>query len=253
MVSASWRAVCSSASAWSDGLSCSPLLANSRPCCHCVPANRAGALGAEGTHAGARKEVRERRDPDQRTGRRSRRPRCFGTPGGRPHPRLRQLRDRDPGRTHDPVHHAAAPAPHGRARRQAPGQERLCARQARCGGGPRRDRCVGHNTARPAAQVADLGPGCGDGPARPAPDRHGAGDLLLRPARPIAARHEREHQGPAAPLLPQGHRSEQAQRRGRCSRRCCPQRPAPQDPRLEDPAEALDDLLPRFCVLLITR
>ena len=34
----------------------------------------------------------------------------------------------------------------------------------------------------------------------------GVAGLLRRPAQPMAARHEREHQRPAAPVLPQGHR-----------------------------------------------
>ena len=69
-----------------------------------------------------------------------------------------------------------------------------------------------HDAARAAAPVADLGPGRRDGPARPAADRHRPADLLLRPAQPLAARHEREHQRPAAPVLPQGHRPQPAQR-----------------------------------------
>ncbi len=36
--------------------------------------------------------------------------------------------------------------------------------------------------------------------------RHWARHLLLRPAQPMAAGHQREHQRPAAPVLPQGHR-----------------------------------------------
>ncbi len=35
---------------------------------------------------------------------------------------------------------------------------------------------------------------------------HRPGDLLLRPPQPLAARQQREHQRPAAPVLPQGHR-----------------------------------------------
>ena len=34
----------------------------------------------------------------------------------------------------------------------------------------------------------------------------GSADLLLRPAQPLATRHEREHQRSAAPVLPQRHR-----------------------------------------------
>ncbi len=158
-----------------------------------------------------------------------------GTLGRRPDPRAGQLRDRDPGRAHHPVHDAAAPAPHGRPRRPAPGQERPRAGRARRRGRPRRHRRLDHDPARAAAPVADLGPGRRDGPARPAAHRHRPGDLLLRPAQPLAARHQREHQRPAAPVLPQGHRPQQAQPRRPRRRRRRPQQPTPQDPRLEDP------------------
>ena len=40
---------------------------------------------------------------------------------------------------------------------------------------------------------------------RPAAHRCRHRDLLLRPAQPLAARHQREHQRPAPPVLPQGH------------------------------------------------
>jgi hypothetical protein len=51
----------------------------------------------------------------------------------------------------------------------------------------------------------------------------------------LAARHQREHQRAAAPVLPQGHRPEQTQRRRprRCRGRS--QRPTPQDLELADP------------------
>ncbi len=62
----------------------------------------------------------------------------------------------------------------------------------------------------------------------------GVADLLLRPAQPLAARHQREHQRTAAPVLPQGHRPGPLRRaRARRSRRH-PQQPAPQDTRMED-------------------
>ena len=50
-----------------------------------------------------------------------------------------QLGDRHPGRAHQPLHDAAAPAADGRPRRP-PGQERAGAHRARRRGGPRRDR-----------------------------------------------------------------------------------------------------------------
>ena len=96
--------------------------------------------------------------------------------------------------------------------------------------------CHDHHLARPAAPVADLGPGRGDGRPRPAAHRHRHRDLLLRPAQPLAARHQREHQRPAAPVLPQGHRPEPPQPRRPGRRRRRPQRPPPQDARLEDPS-----------------
>jgi len=54
-------------------------------------------------------------------------------------------------------------------------------------------------------------------------------------AQPLAARHQREHQRPAAPVLPQGHRPEPAHRRRPRRGRRRTQQPTPQDPRLEDP------------------
>ena len=68
-----------------------------------------------------------------------------------------------------------------------------------------RDAITSTITALPdsASSVPDLGPRRGDGPARSTADRHGAARLLLRPPQSVAARHEREHQRPAAPVLPQ--------------------------------------------------
>ena len=66
--------------------------------------------------------------------------------------------------------------------------------------------------ARAAAPLADLGPGRRDGRARPASNRQRRSGVLLRPAEPLAARHQREHQRAAAPVLPQGHRPGPPQR-----------------------------------------
>jgi hypothetical protein len=72
--------------------------------------------------------------------------------------------------------------------------------------GPGRPGChrrLDQDIARAAAPVLDLGSGCGAGPARPAADRHRPAGVLLRPAQPLAAWHQRE-QRPAAPVPPQG-------------------------------------------------
>jgi IS30 family transposase len=86
---------------------------------------------------------------------------------------------------------------------------------------------TGRDAARAAPPILDLGSGCRDGPARPAADRHRPAGVLLRPAQPLAARHQREHQRAAAPVLPQGHRPQQAQPRRPHRRRHCPQQPTP--------------------------
>ena len=59
--------------------------------------------------------------------------------------------------------------------------------------------------------------------------------LLRRPAQPLAARHEREHQRPAAPVLPEGHRPIALDGRRARSSRHDAQQPTAQDPRMEDP------------------
>jgi IS30 family transposase len=72
---------------------------------------------------------------------------------------LGQLRGRDPGRAHQPVHHAAGACPHGPTRRPAPSPQRSRAGRPRRCGGPRWDRHLDRDPPRPAAPVADLGQG----------------------------------------------------------------------------------------------
>ena len=60
------------------------------------------------------------------------------------------------------------------------------------------------------------------------------GHLLLRPPLALAARQQREHQRPAAPVLPQGHRPVGLPARLPRPRRRQAQPQTPQDPRLED-------------------
>jgi hypothetical protein len=55
---------------------------------------------------------------------------------------------------------------------------------------------------RPAPAVPHLGSRQGDGPARPLHGRQRCAGVLLRPAQPMAARHQREHQRPATPIPP---------------------------------------------------
>ena len=101
-------------------------------------------------------------------------------------------------------------------------------------GRPRRDRQDDRDAARTAPSVAHLGPRGRDGSTRAAPRRHRAGDLLLRPAQPVAAWDEREHQRAPAPVLPEGHRPSPAPPRRPRRRRARVEHPPAQDPRLAD-------------------
>jgi transposase, IS30 family len=60
------------------------------------------------------------------------------------------------------------------------------------------------DAARLAAPDADLGSGPGDARLEADPRRLRNRGVLLRSARPVAARHQREHQRAATPVLPQG-------------------------------------------------
>src|SRR6185312_14293008 len=81
---------------------------------------------------------------------------------------------------------------------------------------------------------ADLGPGQRDVP--PPADRaaDGTEDLLRRSALTLAARQQREHQWPAAPILPEGNLPQRMDRQPprQCRRRA--QRPATPMPRSPD-------------------
>ena len=142
-----------------------------------------------------------------------------------------------------PVHDAAAPAADGRARRAAR-QERARARRAWRRGGPRRDRATRSRTL-PEQLRRSLTWDQGAEMAQHAQLRIDTGldGLLLRPAEPLAARHQREHQRAAAPVLPEGHRPHQAQRRRpRCRRRALNSRPR-KTLGWRTPAEVLDEYL----------
>ena len=64
--------------------------------------------------------------------------------------------------------------------------------------------------------------------------RHRHPGLLLRPPRALAARHQREHQRPAAPVPAQRHRPVGPLRRRPRRHRGQPQQPAPQDARIHE-------------------
>ena len=67
--------------------------------------------------------------------------------------------------------------------------------------------------------LADLGPRQGALPARSVQGRDRHPGLLRRPPEPLAARHEREHQRSAPPVLPEGNRPRSLERRRDRSRR----------------------------------
>ena len=67
------------------------------------------------------------------------------------------------------------------------------------------------HAARPAAPVADLGPGHARWPTTPgSPSPPACTVYFCDPHSALAARHQREHQRAAAPVLPQGHQPAQA-------------------------------------------
>jgi hypothetical protein len=198
-----------------------------------LPAHRTGAAGAAGANP-PRQVLRHARDPDQPASGGGGRPGGAGTLGGRLDHRLEPLGHRHARGAHDALHDAAAPAAQGGLRHRRARQERAAAGRTRCRGGARGDHPHDHNLARAAATVSDLGPGCGDEPARAATDRGRRSGVLLRSPQPVAARHEREHQRAFAPVLPEGHRSQHARCRRPRGRGGCPQRQAAQDAWRED-------------------
>ena len=128
-----------------------------------------------------------------------------------------RVRDRDPGRAHHRVRDAAAPArrPHrGHRRRRDERQIGRLPEQLR--------RSLTWDQGSEMALHTEI-------TGRP------AADLLLRPPQPLAARHEREHQRAAAPVLPQGHRPVVLRARPARPGRRRTQRPPPQTPRLRNP------------------
>src|SRR5204863_7130877 len=72
--------------------------------------------------------------------------------------------------------------------------------------GSQRAHQAGEETTKGAVQVLDLGPGKGTYGSSSLYVGHQHRHLLLRSAKPVAARVEREHQWPAETVLSKGHR-----------------------------------------------
>lgn len=141
---------------------------------------------------------------------------------GRPDRRRgQQVGDRDTRGAHGPLHDTAPPA--GRTRRRAG-----AGRHSKEDGPP----------ARAHAELADVGPW--KRARAPQEDRRRArhAGLLLRPALALVARHEREHNRPPSPALPERNRLECVP--GRLPRRCRrgAQRQAAENARLHEAERA---------------
>ena len=143
---------------------------------------------------------------DQRAAGRGRRPGRARPLGRRPHHRAEQLGDRHPGRANDPIHHAAAPAARWKATAIEP-RVKNGPRSAGHGAEAVRDAIAAHDRRPCPSSCADRSPGIKDAElAQHAQltNRHRAGDLLLRPTQPMAARHQREHQWLLRQYFPKG-------------------------------------------------
>ena len=176
----------------------------------CAPAGRYGFHGHAPTEGlGARHQ----RGADQPAAGRGRGPGRSRALGRRPDHRVATLRDRHAGRAHHEVHDAGPLAARGGLRRH----RRTKNGPALAGYGAvtmnERARRHDHHTARTAAAVADLGSRQRALPARTVHGRDRRPGLLRRPPKPVAAGHEREHEWPAAPVLPEGHRPVAMERR----------------------------------------
>ncbi len=169
-----------------------------------------------------------------------------GPLGRRSDHRARELRDRHPRRAHHPVHDAAAPAAAWRPRRRPARQERArrwpatVPRPSATRSPPR------SHAARAAAPVADLGPGRGDGPARPAQDRHRhrRSTSATRTAPGSAARNENTN-GLLRQYFPKGTDLSRCTADDLEAVAADTQQPTPQDPRLAHPRRGLSNMMKR--------
>ena len=169
------------------------------------------------------------RPPEAPRGRRPGRGRALG---GRPGHRAAPLRDRHPRRTHHEAHDPDPFAPRRGLRHHRPHQKRPGPRRLRRQHHERRASSIDVPAARTPAPLTGLGQG--QSPRR-AHRRHRHTRLLRRPQNPLATRHQREHQRPLAPLLPQRNRPLPMDRRRHRGRRPRLEHPAPKNTRTENP------------------
>ncbi len=108
--------------------------------------------------------------------------------GGRPHSRSRKFSDWHAGGAHNTVHHAFAPAAHGRPWEGRCTQEWTSIGWSRCRGRPRCYRRHNHGTSCGSSPLFDLGSGRGDGSTCTLPNQNGTGHLFLRSATPPLGR-----------------------------------------------------------------
>jgi len=176
---------------------------------------------------------------DLATPRRGRRPERPWTLGRRSDHRTQTLGDRNGGRTNHEVHHVDPSATRGRLRCNPSNEGRAGSRRLRHRHDEGRPRTINDGTPRAAPTFSDLGPRKGTLSTCSVHDRDRHPGLLLRPAVTLAARHQREHQWPPTPVLPQRHRpismDTQRHRGGRCNHQLA----ATQDPRLANTRRSL--------------
>ena len=137
---------------------------------------------------------------------------------------------------HETIHQAIHVQGKGEPRPQLKHAMRRARRRTRAGRHHQQDA----DAARTAAQQPGMGPGPRTRPAYTRVRRARHAGALPRPPRPLAARHQREHQRLAAPALPQGNRPARTHRgtprRSRHgTQRQAPQAPGPHETQREDP------------------
>ena len=162
-----------------------------------------------------------------------------GALGGRSHPRVEPLGDRHARRALDPFHDPAAPPPNARLWRPAR-QER----PALAGHGAEavRDAITSQIMSLPEQLRRSLTWDQGTEMAQHAQLKIDTGlkVYFCDPQSPWQRGHQREHQRPAAPVLPERDRPLPPQRRGPRGGRRDPELTAPEDPVLDDTGRGID-------------